>query len=84
MGTAILPAQVELDYASLDYGGVGGSYGAQVYVDQAVVTLTHGLIRNSAGNGVYVTLQGGNSMHILPTLWITPKTPSNSISHLPA
>ena len=57
-GTSVTPALANLSYVTLDYGGVSGSYGAQVYVDQAVVTITHSLIRNSAGNGVYVTLQG--------------------------
>ena len=56
IGTVIAPAHVNLNYVTLDYGGVSGSSGAQVYADQAVVSITHSLIRNSAGNGVYTTL----------------------------
>ena len=63
IGTAITPARVDLDYTSLDYGGVSGSYGAQVYADQAVVTITHSLIRNSAGNGVYISLSSHFDAH---------------------
>jgi len=52
--TALAPAIVNLDYVTLDYGGViTGSYGAQLYADQAVVTITHSLIRNGDGTGVY-------------------------------
>ena len=50
------PAHVNLNYVTLDYGGVSGSSGAQVYADQAVVSITHSLIRNSAGHGVFTTL----------------------------
>ena len=57
-GTLATPAHVNLNYVTLDYGGGSGSYGAQVYVDQAVVSITHSLIRNSAGNGVYTTMNG--------------------------
>ena len=63
IGTAITPAQVNLNYVTLDYGGVSGSYGAQVYADQAVVTITHSLIRNSAGNGVYISLSSHFDAH---------------------
>ena len=52
--TAITPAHVNLSYVTLDYGGVNGSYGAQLYADQAVVTITHSLIRNGDSHGVYV------------------------------
>ncbi len=62
-GTSITPARANLSYVTLDYGGVGGSYGAQVYVDQAVVTINHSLIRNSLGNGVYVTILGQFDAH---------------------
>jgi len=56
IGMVNAPALVNLNYVTLDYGGVSGSYGAQVYADSAVVTITHSLIRNSAGNGVYISL----------------------------
>lgn len=53
--TAIAPAHVDLSYVTLDYGGVNGSFGAQLYADQAVVTVTHSLIRNSNSYGVYLS-----------------------------
>ncbi|HZY41732.1 MAG TPA: hypothetical protein VFF59_07000, partial [Anaerolineae bacterium] len=53
--TALAPARVDLTYVTLDYGGViTSSYGAQLYADQAVVTITHSLIRNGNSHGVYV------------------------------
>ena len=56
VGTAITPAHVNLNYVTLDYGGGSGSSGAQVYADRTVLSITNSLIRNSAGNGVYTTL----------------------------
>ena len=56
IGTVITPALASLSNVTLDYGGINGSFGAQVYADRAVVTMTHSLIRNSAGNGLYTTL----------------------------
>jgi len=55
IGTVITPALASLNNVTLDYGGINGSFGAQVYADRAVVTMTHSLIRNSAGNGLYTT-----------------------------
>jgi hypothetical protein len=52
--TALAPATVELRYVTLDYGGVNGSYGAQLYADQAVVTVTHSLIRYGDSHGIYI------------------------------
>jgi hypothetical protein len=53
--TALAPARVNLSYVTLDYGGViTGSYGALLYADQAVVTITHSLIRNGNSHGVYI------------------------------
>ncbi len=53
--TALAPARVNLSYVTLDYGGViTGSNGAQLYADQAVVTITHSLIRNGNSHGVYI------------------------------
>jgi hypothetical protein len=53
--TALAPAHVNLSYVTLDYGGIiTGSYGAQLYADQAVVTITHSFIRNGTSHGVYV------------------------------
>lgn len=48
-------AHLSLDYVSLEYGGISGSFGAQVYADRAVVNIDHSLVRNSAGNGFYAT-----------------------------
>jgi len=56
--TVITPALVNLSYVTLDYGGVG-SAGAQVYADRAVVTITHSLVRNGAGNGLYLSYRVG-------------------------
>ena len=63
IGTVNKPALVNLNYVTLDYGGVSGSSGAQVYADQAVVTITHSLIRNSAGNGVYISINSHLDAH---------------------
>jgi hypothetical protein len=54
-GTLIAPAQIALNYVTLDYGGVSGSYGAGVYADHANMTINHSLIENGAGNGLYTT-----------------------------
>ncbi|HEX7432746.1 MAG TPA: Ig-like domain-containing protein [Anaerolineaceae bacterium] len=62
-GSASVPAHVNLTYVTLDYGGGSGSYGAEVYADQAVVSITHSLIRNSAGNGVYISLYAQFDAH---------------------
>lgn len=50
----VTPSLINLSYVTLDYGGVSGTYGAQLYVDQAVLTITHSLIRNGDSHGVYV------------------------------
>ncbi len=52
--TVTSPALVDLSYVTLEYGGVNLSFGAQLYVDQAVVTMTNSLIRNGVSHGVYV------------------------------
>jgi hypothetical protein len=54
-GAVITPAQVTLDYATLNYGGISGSYGAGIYADRADVSINHSLIENGAGNGLYTT-----------------------------
>ncbi len=58
-GSPAAPARLNLDYVNLDYGGVSGSYGAAIYADQAVITLTHSLVQDSAGNGLYATYRAG-------------------------
>jgi hypothetical protein len=54
-GTVITPAQVSLNYATLNYGGISGSFGAAVYADRANVFINNSLIENGAGNGLYAT-----------------------------
>jgi hypothetical protein len=54
-GSVITPAQVSLNYATLKYGGVSGSFGAAIYADHARLTINHSLIENGAGNGLYTT-----------------------------
>jgi len=54
INTTITTALINLSYVTLDYGGVNGSDGAQLYAYGAVVTITHSLIRNGDGHGVYV------------------------------
>jgi hypothetical protein len=53
--TVITPAQVTMDYVTLNYGGVSGSFGAGIYADHANVTVNHSLIENGAANGLYTT-----------------------------
>ncbi len=64
VGTAITPAKVSLNHALVDYGGTAGSSGAAVYADQAALTITRSLIRNSAGNGVYVSINARLDAHL--------------------
>ncbi len=47
------PSQVTLDYVILEYGGISSYYGAQVYSDHANLTITHSLMRNGAGSGIF-------------------------------
>jgi len=73
--TAIAPAVVSLSYVTLEYGGVNGSYGAQLYADQAVVTVTHSLIRNGDSHGVYIAYnnpQTNISKRVSSTIRATP------------
>jgi Bacterial Ig-like domain (group 1) len=48
-------AALNLDYATLKYGGFNGSFGAEIYADKASVSIAHSHIQNSAGNGLYAT-----------------------------
>lgn len=48
-------AVLNMDYATMLYGGFSGSFGAEIYADKASINLTHSHIRNSAGNGLYAT-----------------------------
>ena len=62
--TALAPAFVNLSYVTLDYGGViTGSTGAQLYADQAVVTITHSLIRNGDSYGVFASTNAQVDIH---------------------
>ncbi len=62
-GTLTAPAQVSLNYVNLDYGGVSGSSDAEVYADQALVTITNSVISHSAGNGVYASINAHFDAH---------------------
>ncbi len=57
------PAEVSLDYVTLDYGGTSGTYGAQVYSDHANLTVNHSLMRNGAGSGIYHEGDADLSVH---------------------
>ncbi len=63
VGTSLDPALVTLNYVTLDYGGVAGSSGAQIYADHTVLSINHSLIQNSAGNGVLATLNSTLDTH---------------------
>lgn len=53
LSTLITPSIIHLSYVTLEYGGTNSTSGAQVYAYNAVVTITHSLIRNGNGHGVY-------------------------------
>jgi hypothetical protein len=80
IGTAATPAHVNLNYVTLDYGGASGSYGAQLFADQAVVSITHSLIVTVRAM-VCIPPCMAYSTPMLPTSWVTAKTPSNLTSH---
>ena len=40
----LTPAQVSLDYVTIEYGGISSYYGAQVYADHADLTVSHSLL----------------------------------------
>jgi hypothetical protein len=62
--TVITPAVVNLDHVTLDFGGTNiPSSGAQLYADHANITVTHSLLRNGAGSGIYATGNGNVSVH---------------------
>ncbi len=52
-GVITSPAQVSLDYVTLEYAGLSNYYGAQVAADNADITVTHSLIRDGGGSGIY-------------------------------
>jgi hypothetical protein len=54
-GSPASPANVNLDNVNINYGGVSGTYGAGVYADRAAITITHSIIQNGGGSGVYAT-----------------------------
>jgi hypothetical protein len=59
----ITPAQVSLDYVTLEYAGISSYYGAQLYSDHADITVTHSLIRNGAGSGIFHEGDADLSVH---------------------
>ena len=48
-------AALNLDYATLKYGGFNGSFGAEIYADKASISIAHCHIQDSAGSGLYAT-----------------------------
>jgi Bacterial Ig-like domain (group 1) len=50
------PARLTLDHAVLQYGGINGPYGAQVYADRGQVSIGHSTLASGAGNGLYTTV----------------------------
>lgn len=59
----ITPARVSLDHVTLEYGGHSGYYGAQLYGDNAAISVTHSLIRNGGGSGIYHEGDGDLAIH---------------------
>lgn len=55
-GSVGTPALLTLDHAVLQYGGIDGTYGAQVYADRAHISVGHSLFTNGGGDGVYGTV----------------------------
>ena len=54
--SVITPALVSLKYVTLEDVG-GGSAVGQIYVDRAMLTMTHSLVRNGSSNGLHFTAQ---------------------------
>lgn len=61
--STVNPARASLEYATLEYGGVSGSSGAQVFVDRGNVTVGHSLVRFSAGSGLYAATRAQVELH---------------------
>jgi hypothetical protein len=57
------PSLINLSYVTLEYGGLNSTSGAQLYVERAVLTITHSLIRNGAGAGVYASTLARVDIH---------------------
>ncbi len=55
-GSVGTPAVLALEHAVLQYGGINGTYGAQVYADRANISIGHSLFTNGAGKGLYGTV----------------------------
>ena len=51
----ITPALASLSYATIEYGGLNNSTAAQVVAGNAALTMTHSLLRNGGGNGIYAS-----------------------------
>jgi hypothetical protein len=57
-----------LSYVTVEYGGLGTSTGAQLYLSQADISITHALIRNGGGHGIYGATNG--SANIADTTFV--------------
>jgi hypothetical protein len=51
----VAPASADLEFTTMDFGGISGTSKAEIYVDRGVLTLTHSLVRSSAGSGLHAT-----------------------------
>ena len=51
----ITPALASLSYATIEYGGLNNLTAAQVVAGNAALTMTHSLLRNGGGNGIYAS-----------------------------
>lgn len=54
-GTLATPAQATLTFVTLEYGGINGTYGANVYADHAILSIDHSQVRSGGGSGLYLT-----------------------------
>jgi hypothetical protein len=62
-GTLATPAQASLTFVNLEYGGVNGSFGAQVYADHASLVIDHSQVVSGAGSGLYLTYNTHFDVH---------------------
>ena len=49
------PARINMDYVTIEYGGLSGTSHGQILIDVAAITMTHSLVRYSLSNGLYAT-----------------------------
>jgi hypothetical protein len=49
----VTPAVADLNFVTIEYGGQPGFYGANLYANNANITVTHSLVHHAEGSGVY-------------------------------